>query len=231
MPRHKTHQFWIERVRVLAANERLSAEAIARQLRAEHKERREVSQPPPKGRTVRNIVKEFEALPPEGQRPYFFFFWPKSMLDGAVPWEASRFALDFLRWWNTAGREGYGVNPKAPWDRPPNGYVLWAWRLHLAAPDAPTGVLFSLARLLAMGDAQTANTGGIEAALCYRPWASKEHSDAYNRDVQRDFIPPYPMFFRGQPVPFEQWSEPYGPGWPQQQKPKRHAPRRERDRK
>src|SRR6266542_162514 len=92
----------------------------------------------PGERTVKRRVDEFHKLQPAEKREYSRFRWPQTMIDGALPWEASRAGLDLLRYYEDQDRgndawaikEGLGVRSAGEgWERPTVGAVKWLHRV------------------------------------------------------------------------------------------------------
>jgi hypothetical protein len=133
MPRPKTDTYWVQRVQTLAADG-LRAPAIARRLAGEGRPNY------PTERTVRRLIDEYAALPDHLRLEQALFRWPASMDSGALPWEASRAALELLR-----HCDEHGLPP------PTNHQATWFWRLRLAAPSRDATNLHQAATLLALG--------------------------------------------------------------------------------
>jgi hypothetical protein len=59
------------------------------------------------------------------------FHWPRAMVEGLLPWEATQLGLaalrDYLR---------VTTRPGEPGLRPPIRWVRWAWRMQFAMPGA-----------------------------------------------------------------------------------------------
>lgn len=93
--------------------------------------------PPPS--TIGRMKQRFRALPPPEQDEYRYVYWPESFVRGILPWEASRVVIALLR-------------ARADGGRPTVSQARWAWRLSLAAPDAPAEAAIVLATLLAFAE-------------------------------------------------------------------------------
>jgi hypothetical protein len=109
------------------------------------------------------------------------------MASGALPWEASRAALDLLRYFAEHGR-----------GRPTIRHVKWFWYLRLAAPEIETEIAHKYAALLqAVEYAQTAeqefvvNLAGLERELAFQPWRSDADRAAHEAAVARYGEPLY----------------------------------------
>lgn len=83
---------------------------------------------PPKERWVGKYLKGLneDSKWPQEEREYREFYWPESMEQDALPWEASAAALELSRYFHLGNR-----------GRPSIRLVKWFWRVTLAAPGAP----------------------------------------------------------------------------------------------
>jgi hypothetical protein len=127
--RPRTHDFWVNRIRVIVANDSdVSAAAIRRKFINEERIRK--IEPPtalPSDRVIRRIMAEFKAAPAAERQPYTYFSWPATMESGAIPWEASRALLDWLKFRASGGRRQPPLTRQA----------VWFWRVTHAVPHAP----------------------------------------------------------------------------------------------
>ena len=142
MARPGVHAFWVDKIRVMVANEPgMSGVEVRRRLLNRQLVKGEPTPPTPvpSDRAIRRIMERFKELPRAEQQPYTVFSWPESMELGALPWEASRAALDLLRL-RTDKRFGPPLIREA----------LWFWHVTQAAPDAELGIRRDLAAYLAM---------------------------------------------------------------------------------
>ena len=190
MPRPRLHTFWVEKIRELVADDpSISAAAIRRKFKNEERldERAKVGAvqptPVPSARVIGRYLKEFRELPLKERQPYSAFSWPGSMESGALPWEASRAALDLLRYRVEMGLKK-SILPRV-------GEVRWFWRVTQAVPDAPLKNRATLAGILQMrtefedrglgtqeGKAKTMIP--IQWELAYQPWRSDEDKKAHH---------------------------------------------------
>jgi hypothetical protein len=138
--------------------------------------------PIPSLRTIGRLQRQFRPLPEEERRPYRLFRWPESMETGALPWEASRSALELLR-----HRHRHGMG------RPLVGVVRWFWRLSEIAPDAD--IRFRNHAAMSLHSLEGREEGwpmldrsrrAIEWWLAYRPWGSDAKKAAYDAALRRE---------------------------------------------
>lgn len=106
----------------------------------------------PAARTIARYRQTFRELPEQEKLLYAEFAWPESMEAGALPWEASRAAMDLLVF---LGAEF----------TPTNRDVLWFWRLTLAAPDMPIKERAAMAETLTYHRDDLTAVADIEFAL------------------------------------------------------------------
>jgi hypothetical protein len=140
----------------------------------------------PSSATVLRLYREFKAFPPEEQREYGLFAWPDSMENGALPWEASRAALDLLAYRLSSRYLG----------RPTVRQVLWYWRLRQASPSVDIGEADSVASWLDMRDhlRTTGSLGQIlvypalELFLAYQPWQGPTQRKAHATAAEMEGI-------------------------------------------
>lgn len=106
----------------------------------------------PAARTIARYREMFRELPEQERLLYAEFAWPESMESGALPWEASRAALDLLVF--------LGVE-----FTPTNRDVLWFWRVTLAAPAMPIKDRAAMAEVLTYHRDDADGVAEIEYAL------------------------------------------------------------------
>ncbi len=174
MARPRTDVFWIDRIRIMLANNPvMSGAAIRRKLVSETKTGKEKPPTPvPSDRAIRRIMSEFKAAPGKERLPYRLFAWPESMELGALPWEASRAALDLLRLRNDE-RLGPPLIREA----------LWFWHVTQAAPDAPLGTRKDLAAYLTTREIRNlpARNAHVERLIMYQPWKGDAEAKAFEK--------------------------------------------------
>ena len=128
MPRPKTNEKLVKKIwELVESAPKLSAGAIRLGLQRWLKfepTMRAVSLPTE--RTIARIKKNFLTMNPEERVQYRYFSWPESMEIGALPWEASRAALELLAHFR-----------KIKWQRPTIQTVRWYWKVTSSAPDLP----------------------------------------------------------------------------------------------
>lgn len=106
--------------------------------------------------------------------------WNK-LEDYGLPWESSSFLL-----------EVWAEHISSP---PTVRDVKWWWRLHLAAPDASIGEIWSLANTFVMAERLHDLQGwpvdwdGLWAEVAFRPWEDDERREAYLKAVADGHIP------------------------------------------
>jgi len=165
MPRPPTDKYWIDKIRELAAaHPKAGAGTIETLLWQNVQERDDY----PRTATIGRELKKFRALQPEEKAIYGEFHWPQSMGPDLVPWEASRVALDLLRWHQLSGRR-----------RPSVQVVLWHWRLSLATPETSTDYRHGL-----LGPAITpegrVDLPPLDMELAFEPWLDRKREAFWN---------------------------------------------------
>ncbi len=168
MARPRIHEYWIDKICTLAANRPDLSGAGIHRLLEEHSNKAPTSVP--NARTVGEIKRR---LTPAEAKAYRYFTWPQTMLEGELPWEASRAALDLLRY-----RQDKENPLPLVWE------VKWFWRVTLASPDAPMKKRAALAMELALKEKHTASLPEqgltlIQWQLAYQPWRSPENEQAW----------------------------------------------------
>jgi len=202
MARRRIGAHWLARIAVLAENENLSAEAIGRRLLIEATP----DDRPPVGRTIQRYLREHRARPLEEKLSFRYFSWPESMESGALPWEASKTALELLRF----RREELLFT-----SRPTNEEMRWFWRVTQAGPDA--AIMERLEMAMKLYDHHTdypaedpETNRKVEWCLSFAPWRSRKHAATYVRATRdkRNPLPPFvgfekpvipPMITKGRP--------------------------------
>jgi len=164
MPRAKVADYWVSKVHELAENEPgWGAAAIERGLEKVATAEGQLKELPSL-RTIGRILRHHRhGLTPDERAAYKRFSWPAAMENGLLPWEASRIALDVLRWYLEAGRK-----------RPTNQRVLWHWRLSLASPSLTVDRRDAFAAVL---EAKVEDVGPRlewDVVLAFEPWKSAE---------------------------------------------------------
>src|SRR5262249_8677147 len=185
MPRPATDAFWVQRL-AIHAEEGLKSPAIYQALlREAHALQRTDA---PSEATVGRLFRKWKQQPLDARRQQNRFRWPDSMEEGALPWSASRAALDLLRY-----RDQCGVG------RPTVSEARWFWRLRLATPTLPDDDADHFARLLAFQEFARAaelpaniESPDLEWRLAYEPWTDDTHAGTYQQAARRLGLPAYP---------------------------------------
>ena len=157
MPRPRTSDYWRHRVFGLLAQPRTQT-AIQAHFDSEGAPDR------PSYGTIKRLAAEWRVLPDKEKELYRTFFWPQAMVQEALPWEATPYALELLReFYDSTGL------------RPQIRVVRWFYRVSLAAPEMHhTGRLVWAAVLAVIEARQDLNvvtrTAGLEWMLAYAPW-------------------------------------------------------------
>ena len=89
---------------------------------------------PPARATSYKYFDAYQYLPEHIRVGYKYFSWPEAMIDGSLPWEATRAALDLLAW-----TEEHELSP------PTTAIAKWFWRATLALPDTSLGLRLRVA--------------------------------------------------------------------------------------
>jgi hypothetical protein len=129
--------FWVSWLgRTFAQNPELNPGEVAKYAKewAEEHGRND----PPARATVYKYHNAYSSLPESARQAYRQFVWPDSMAQGLIPWEASRAALDLLKWTNQ-----HELPP------PTVGIVSWFWRVAMALPEASLTLRLRVALTLA----------------------------------------------------------------------------------
>jgi hypothetical protein len=177
MPRPKIDATYAERVSTLA-EEGEKPPAIFRAL--EQQAQKEGRKDYPSERTVRRLYEAHRAQPEAIRKEASLFRWPQAMLNGSLPWEASRASLDLLRYYT-----------EKCWGRPTIRSVRWLWRTTLAAPGLSPDATRRLAALIhtveinhLAGVELEDQANAVELYLAYQPWRSAE-----DRAAVEDLLP------------------------------------------
>lgn len=169
MPRPKTSAYYEARIATLMQEE-LTVAAMAERLGEEAAAwgRNDAPSRTVVGRLAQQINKTWR---PVQLRAAALFRWPEAMEQGALPWEASRAALDLLR---------YRLDQD--FERPSIHLVQWYWRVRLGYPDASIGEGNYLAaalltnemarrfRLVPPCGTSRPDPDGLERCLAYRTY-------------------------------------------------------------
>ena len=166
---------WIERLRQAAVSPRKPrARRIDRQWDAEYP-RAEYPDRPSERWIEEKLKTEWDDLPASEKQGYSAFYWPGSMLSGALPWEAAPAALELFALMNTGNSRG----------RPHIRHARWFWRVTLAAPDAPIYRREDISRELARLEGRGPIPQGLgEEYLAFAPWRSEENDAAYHQFIE-----------------------------------------------
>ena len=141
----------------------------------------------PSERTVRRRALDFQKrlarLGTQAQNRRFS--WPESMMTVTVPWEASRAALDLLKY-----RDENSLQ------LPTNREARFFWRIRQASPAIDDARASTLAALLAVAeffmeidDTAVVQLDWLMWGLAYQPWLSPEAAAAYERATFRGLDP------------------------------------------
>lgn len=150
MPQHIS-EYWVDRIRTLRESEKLAPRAIRRRLAAEDPDGSLHS--PSSEKTIARKLREFEALSDEDRRSYRPFSWPASMLEGSLPWEASRPLIGLLRHLEARGGK-----------RPSVRLAGWYWRAYKSVPEAEPHILLGIAKQLEAWSAGAPPPTAVELA-------------------------------------------------------------------
>jgi hypothetical protein len=185
MPNTPIDPWYVARIRTYA-EEGHRPPAITRMLEEEaSKEGRKDS--PPAERTVRVYYTAHMNASPKERREWAYFHWPEAMRQGLLPWEASRLALDHLRFRAAEGRQ-----------RPTVQEVRWFWQLRLASPSIPddradwwASGLASLEFVARQQGKPLSVEPSIEWMLACEPWAASEGLQLYTDLAKRENLSGY----------------------------------------
>ena len=141
----------------------------------------------PSERTVRRRAVDFRkrALRTGSFGQDRFFSWPESMMSRGVPWEASRAALDLIRY---RSERGLAV--------PTNREAKFFWHVRQASPGIDVARASTLAALLAVVElfmeidqSAVVEVEWLQWVLAYQPWLGPEATAAYERATSRGLDP------------------------------------------
>jgi len=179
MPRPRTGPLWVERIETLT-EEGESVASIFRTLKQEAEQ--DGRNDYPGERTVRRIAEAHRRKPEHVRREAALFRWPRTMLAGTLPWEASRAALNLLRIYDQEG-----------WGRPTVKTVRWFWRVSMAAPALSPEATARLSAMLQNIELASEikvpeeeigwQPETYELILAYQPWQDSEHRQAAEQHV------------------------------------------------
>lgn len=186
MVRPKLDRWWTDFARGLFENEpRLNDRQVAE--RCEQMMAKTERLNPPAQRTITKWRHQWRTATVEQRMAYRRFFWPESMVQGLLPWEAGQVTLEALR-------RGF----EHDWFRPTVATMRWLWRVTLAAPDASLDDRMQEAQYLSASEvignlstegAYSPGVRGTEAFLAAAPWRSQESRALYTRLRDRHKIP------------------------------------------
>jgi hypothetical protein len=175
MPRPPIAEIWVTRIKRLAAEEGLTANAIARCLDTDHERGRAGRTDNPHRTTIQRVLDNF---PDEERAQWRFVRWPETFERELLPWEAAAVLLD-LR--GQLGR--FTVR-----------FGRWYWRASLAAPDAPPWVHQCIASAMAAREAggadyedYEAEARSIEFYIALKGW---QDTEAYRASLASFESPP-----------------------------------------
>ena len=195
--RRKTNDFWRYEVMGLTVSNddrgvRFGPDSVLSSLQVTHADLAEGERfyygAPPSKASIGRIQHEARGLSKGEQEKYLSFFWPESMENGLLPWEASSPLLHLLQ-----QDLCLGVRPQIPVCR-------WYWRLYQIAPDAPHKDLEDSARKLATWEMQgpipDEKLRGVEGWLAFRGWLPVEEGQLQTRKthamaVEQGLVPPF----------------------------------------
>jgi hypothetical protein len=141
---------------------------------------------------------EFKAAPAAERQPYTYFSWPATMESDAIPWEASRALLDWLKFRTIGGRRQPPLTHQA----------VWFWWLTQAVPDAPIeerDILSFFYTLVDMSDTDAARKAEARAhlqwwAVVFQVWSCDDAEKEYRAAITAGTIPKHKFSIRGNPM-------------------------------
>lgn len=185
MPNPRIRDHWDPIIRQIAAdNPRWSARRVHREIERRVAEGKLPSDYPALRTVIRSLSEPYD------KEPYERFYWPESMEQGALPWEASRPLLNFLE------------SQRLDNERPTILRARWYWRLFQAARDGETLGLDWLSAQLAARE--VLGLGGDSFYRMVEGWlacgaGTDEGRARHAEAVERGMFPP-----------FEPWDVPEG---------------------
>ena len=209
MPNRRIPDYWRKRViKYLDPLEgRLSDREIRKRIKAEadglqnhpDPEMRALASSYPSERTISRIRKdEYPELSKDERVQLRTFYWPESMEQLDLPWEASAAGLELLRFCHEFEYDGMKLG------RPDIRLTRRFWQATLAAPDAEVAHRFIAAAELVLNEPYGPYFGdkprSIEWYFAYSPWRSDEDRERYvnvrrveyGREYQWQDIEPIP---------------------------------------
>ena len=131
--------------------------------------------------TVHNYMKKYDSMTAEDRLLDQPVDWNAIEENLGVPWDAVAFL--FQVWFLHIQRLPMGRE------------VLWWWKIHRAAPDAPVKIVKAVSEIFASVERYEGTTGEATdwmpdwAFLAFQPWSSRERSREYERMVKLEQIP------------------------------------------
>jgi len=129
----------------------------------------------PSERWVGKYLREgWDELTEKQQQQYALLSWPRSMEDGALPWEASAAALELLAYLNDL---------HSP--RPNHQEALWFWRVTQAVPNAPLNLRYDVSIILATCPSMGYPVPeGLESVLAHAGLYRQTNQDGHIRPIR-----------------------------------------------
>ena len=150
-----TSELWRERIRQLTLNNdekgiRFGPQAVLSSLNAVYEDMSERDRiengRPPSLASIGRIQSDARKMTPEERQRYLWFYWPLSMQEGQLPWEASSAALELLvrrdGSWPQSIEWGRAIGEDTP--RPSIRMAEAFWHVTQAVSDAPASFRFRL---------------------------------------------------------------------------------------
>jgi hypothetical protein len=173
------------RVYELRRKDRLSFSAIAEELSNEAEDGRKFDRA-----TIYRVCKNLPDSPLDEP-----FQWQK-LEEYGIPWEASGFLLSL--WHGIWERKLVESTEEA--ERITAREVLWAWRVHLAAPDISPAHTLMWARRFAGNEighlvsGMELNFEGLYQALAYRDFEGEAQAEIYGKALEEGRVKPAAIF-------------------------------------
>tara|TARA_Y100000590_G_scaffold413145_1_gene508704 strand:+ start:1071 stop:1745 length:675 start_codon:yes stop_codon:yes gene_type:complete len=172
--------YWEQRLKSLRANNpSWGARRIRETLQSSTSEARQGEAPGE--RWVGSLIKRLKDSPNwlEEERMYRTFYWPESMDNGDLPWEASSSGLELLQFLD---QETRGLS-----ERPPVILVKWFWKVAAIIPKLAVKNRFLSSVLLSTGELydQPKFLREIEWWLAYQPWEDETQKSIYTLATSR----------------------------------------------